>query len=237
MALLLTDDSVFLHVPKAGGTWVTRVLREAGVVRFRFSSKHADVAHTLDFGRRHPWQYLKRTARGGPGLHGRIRAGYKFTFVRHPLSWYRSFYKYMTQLEWKRHTGIGRDPWHPYEELYDHKADSFEGFMERVVERSPGFCTRMFRGYTEPGVDFVGTQENLVSDLVHVMEARGFEFDPERVRQRKRENVSSKAKKPLALPADLFDAFAKTEAEGLERYGYDADPDAGRAQPAESATR
>jgi hypothetical protein len=222
MALLLIDDSVFLHVPKAGGTWVTRVLREAGLVRFRFSHKHGDLERVVNFGNYYPWQYVKRTARAGPLLHRRVRAAYKFTFVRHPLAWYRSYFMYMVQLDWKRHGGLGIDPWHPYAALYDLRADTFAGFAANVVERAPGFVSAMYRRYTEPGVDFVGRQESLASDLVHVMRARGYAFDEASVRSRRRENVSSRSR-TLALPRDLRAALIASEAEAIQRYGYGAE--------------
>jgi hypothetical protein len=229
MSLLLTDDSVFLHIPKTGGTWVTRVLREAGLVRFRFSHKHADLERTLRFGHYYRFQYLKRTLRGGLRLEARVRGAYKFCFVRHPVAWYRSFFKYMQRLDWKRHGGIGGDPWHPNAPLYDLRADSFAGFVERIQQACPGYVSGLYRSFTEGtgpegigGVDFVGQQERLNHDLVHVLRHLDLPFDEARVLERKKENVSGvPAKAPLELPPSLAAEVAKTDAWAFERYGYE----------------
>jgi len=225
MALLLTDDSVFLHIPKTGGTWVSRVLKESGLLVFRFSHKHADMERVLHYGRHYPWQSVRRSFKAGPLLTRRIARSWKFCIVRHPESWYRSFFKYMVSLDWKRHSGPGGDEWHPYSEMYDLVAEDFEGFIEKLVELHPGFLTRMYRSYTEPGVDFIGRQESLTQDLIAVLEVRGLSFDAEKVVRRKKENVSPELRTRAELPAELKSALLETEAEAYRLYGYGREAD------------
>lgn len=47
MAVILKDGSVFLHIPKTGGTWVTSVLRELGLARCSIGHRHANWPHIL----------------------------------------------------------------------------------------------------------------------------------------------------------------------------------------------
>ena len=40
MALRLIDNSVFIHIPKTGGTWVSKVLEDQNLVKNHKGSKH-----------------------------------------------------------------------------------------------------------------------------------------------------------------------------------------------------
>jgi len=95
MALLLKSGAVFLHIPKTGGTWVTQVLEECGLIRCRFSHKHADLHRVMYSPRYCPWQHAKRCLRFGRAWHAGVADAYKFCFVRHPLRWYESWWRYM----------------------------------------------------------------------------------------------------------------------------------------------
>ena len=55
MALLLRNGAVFLHVPKTGGTWVTRVLEQAGLVRSAIATRHSDFHSSF-----HPTGYRQQ---------------------------------------------------------------------------------------------------------------------------------------------------------------------------------
>jgi hypothetical protein len=72
MALLLKDGSVFLHIPKTGGTWVRRVLKKMNLV-----DKEIGYFHSCSTGK------------------------FVFTFVRNPFSWYESWFKYQESNGWK----------------------------------------------------------------------------------------------------------------------------------------
>ena len=47
MAVILQDGSLFLHIPKTGGIWVTSVLCEAGLLRCSIEHRYANWTHLL----------------------------------------------------------------------------------------------------------------------------------------------------------------------------------------------
>lgn len=94
MAVILKGGAVFLHIPKTGGSFITKVLKELGLVSVKRGHKHTDIAHLhLPIGT----DIIRRL---------RYRVGYMaglysdtpfmFCFVRHPLKWYESWYRFMS---------------------------------------------------------------------------------------------------------------------------------------------
>ena len=99
MALLLRDGSIFLHIPKTGGNWVTSVLRQQNLLRAEFGHKHSDFAHLFS---RTPKRRVEQLPNwlsmvGVKRRWARHGKPFMFCFVRHPLSWYESWFKYMNQ--------------------------------------------------------------------------------------------------------------------------------------------
>ena len=45
MAIELVDGSIFLHIPKTGGNWVTQVLSESKLIKRQVGHKHSDFIH------------------------------------------------------------------------------------------------------------------------------------------------------------------------------------------------
>src|SRR5262245_16462215 len=84
-------NALFLHIPKTGGTWVEEVLKECGIL-----AEQAAVTDAVTW--RHPLR--------GHHLHD---YSFVFAFVRHPLSWYESWWKFQAG-SWTQHEpGV----WHP----------------------------------------------------------------------------------------------------------------------------
>ena len=221
MALLLKNDALFLHVPKTGGTWVTGVLEELGLVRCRVSTKHSDMERVVHGGRHFPLRHLEKLARFGPGWSGRLRRAYKFCFVRHPLTWYESWWKYMTNRGWHPwSTWKGRRQWHPIADLDGLGSPDFGTFVRNVCERQPGFVTRLYESYAPDGIDFVGKMETLADDLGRVLAAIGAPHDPGALGRRPRANVSPEAARPVVWDAALRREVERLERGALERFRY-----------------
>ncbi|HEY6565230.1 MAG TPA: hypothetical protein VIY86_12070, partial [Pirellulaceae bacterium] len=201
MAVQLKCGAVFLHIPKTGGSWVRSVLQEQALVQRQLGHMHADYSRALMpnlpvsiathglgawsknllprwFKALPPLQKMKREAEAV----WRRRTPYCFCFVRHPMDWYESWWRYMRQ---RTDSGWAQLPdfsgWHPCRGLLSTEHPEFNGFMCRVLATRPGFVTELFASYAQPDIDFVGRQERLADDLVHVLRTLNVTFDENRI--------------------------------------------------------
>jgi len=192
MAIVI-ESATFLHLPKCGGTWVRQALAAAGLGP-----------------REEP-----------PGEPHRIAATegrFVFTFVRHPLSWYRSFWNYRLSTAASRDGPLdghlremARRAAEPIDACLvddDGRPRSFAAFAAACVERHPGFLSDRFALFAGES-DFVGRQESLCEDLVAALTRAGAAFDPEVIRRVPRVNEADprfRAHYPPGLAARLLAA-------------------------------
>jgi hypothetical protein len=178
VARFLPDSgALFQHVPRTGGTFVEKAIDLLGIgcsrwskhVRKGFSKKHALLA-------RYDFRAL-----------GNVK--FTFAFVRHPVEYYVSTWRYM-QAEKNRHprglpekdylTSLTDDyfSWHPFRSAARLYQDDFASWVCQMVEHEPGWCSRLFEWYVGPRggefVDFIGRTETLASDFTEVMAALGY---------------------------------------------------------------
>ena len=212
MALRLKDGSIFLHIPKPGGNWVTDVLyRENLVSQTIGGHKHVDLPHLFSGIGDSPWDQFRNWI-GNIPVRSRVsldwaRGGkpFIFCFVRHPASWYESWFKYMNQ-ESKQWRDYGNEhtlsDWHPNAVLNGTGSTDFNQFIQNVIDKRPGYVTELFNSYTAPGlVDYVGQQESLREDLIHALSQCNLDFNPDRIRNYSKVGVS-KPKKKLTIEWD-----------------------------------
>ncbi|TWT64190.1 sulfotransferase family 2 domain-containing protein [Rubinisphaera italica] len=223
MALLLKNGSVFLHIPKTGGNWVTRVLEESNLVAFRFSHKHADLKHLTFAGKtwkkrlQNQLRYTVRNARFGN------REPYMFCFVRHPLKWYESWFKYMSQpnRNWLSFAEASKAyGWHPNANIDGLGAAEFNQYVRNVIAKHPSYVTNLYDGYISPQVNFVGKQENLREDLVTALEQAGLDFDADFIRNFEDVGVSKSPRSSIEWEPELRTHVLQLELDCLHRFGY-----------------
>lgn len=226
MAIILKGGAVFLHLPKTGGSWVSQVLRECGLVHreLRKPHKHLDAERVL---RAYPAGLCNRFGRIASRRLPRAaepELPFMFCFVRHPVRWYESWYKYAShpQVGWKSFGRAG-DPaaWHPNAMLNGLGADEFPEFVRRVIEGRPGYVSEMYSWYDRPGVRFVGRQERLSDDLVEVLRILDLDFDEELIRSFKPLHVSPPPRRPIRWTPDLLSRVQRLEHASMVRYGYE----------------
>ncbi len=243
MAVMLNCGAIFLHVPKTGGSWVTQVLREQGLVRKEFSHIHADMVRARYYAggarvaTRSSYEWLKsrvprswkamravqRLKKTGEAISD-ARFPYCFCFVRHPLDWYESWWRYMcgrSGAHWAAESDL--TSWHPCGRLRTLGDPDFATFVQNVNSVSPGFVTELFGLYTQPGIQFIGRQESLVDDLVTVLQRLDVRFDEQQLRESQRVNTS-RMQLRTEWPAELRSETERLEFAGLVRYGYVESP-------------
>ncbi len=207
MALVL-PQALFVHVPKTGGTWVRRVLEEAGLARGELGRAHAtpdELRHEPHF--RH--------------------ADVVFAFVRHPLEWYRSYWAYRRKHGWHRPSPQELQAPIRTVRLDAHcRAEQFPAFVRNCLRRYPhGWVTQLYAHYTR-GCTHVGRFERLRDELLRILQAAGLSLPRQLVG---RFGVQNAAARDAALraqcryPPALAREVAQVERVALETWGYDAD--------------
>ena len=197
---LIEANALFLHIPKTGGVWIEEALPASGL--------KTEIANTIQgVTWRHPMRaQLTQDFR------------FAFTFVRHPLAWYESWWKSQAGIWYEYEPGA----WHPQRDLEQCESDDFSQFVRRCIEREPAYVTRMYEWYVGPPgfqtVDFVGRYENLADDLVRVLERIGCEFDEAALRGHPPTNVSDKKGGEPVWEPELRERILALEAPAVRRF-------------------
>lgn len=153
MALIL-PHSIFLHVPKTGGTWVRHLLLSLNIPhRETHRGDHdpgfgpIDSIHDIPI---HDRSWYENTA--------------KWCFVRHPLAWYRSYFAYRQKY-----------PWEPKAIELDKlcQSNNFQEFIEKAIRFYPGgYVCKLYNSFARR-CDFVGKQEDLETYVMAFLKKTG----------------------------------------------------------------
>ncbi|MEM8864348.1 MAG: hypothetical protein AAGF31_02245 [Planctomycetota bacterium] len=225
MAIELINQSVFLHIPKTGGTWVDRTLYDLGLVKEAFGNRHSNYERTVNHERyRSAGEHLRRAVvrriKRQFGLHHQTPV-MRFCFVRNPLTWYESWWRYMKGKDWK-HWGDENNPWnwHPNAVLNGLGSDDFNTFVANVLSKRPGYVTELYFSFANAQIDFVGRMENLATDFRLALSQSGLEIDEQQVAGRSKQNESAGNKEPIVWDPDLRRSTILYELPSLVQFGY-----------------
>lgn len=141
---------------------------------------------------------------------------FKFAFVRHPCDLYSSYWRFKMVEGW--------DPLNPFD--MDCHADTFEGFVRKVLSVYPGWCSRMFEDYVgRPAseIQFIGRFERLADDLVLALCEAGESFDEAPLRALPARNVSTWPGGRSAWTRALASAIHESERDAFARFHYSLD--------------
>lgn len=206
MAVLL-PKSIYIHLMKTGG-WSVRNALSRMKLRLGEIGRGHDPASLLP-----PDERAKR---------------FTFVFIRHPLTWYRSYWAYRMQVNWMIvHPRQPITGWQTFGSVLDYecRAYKFETWLRNVLEYVPeGFLSWIYRIYTE-GVDFVGKSESLHRDLCQALTLAGETFLPEVISQTPRRNITNPRFTAAAtVTQELAERVMAAESYIADHWGYNSIP-------------
>ena len=147
MSNLILNKSVFIHIPKCAGTLIQAVLYRSRLVKHRYTAPHC--GHL----------FLHQMPQDSNLFH--------FCFVRHPYTWWPSFWKYSKM---------------------DTEVSDFNVWIKNYGPKFLGMYTNMLKRYigedtayeNKLKMSFVGKIENINEDLVLALRTAGEQFDQEK---------------------------------------------------------
>lgn len=166
MALLL-PHSCFVHIAKTGGQSVRHALRALG------HDTESDDPPGCKLVQQH-----RNHATPDEIPAAQVASRFLFTFIRHPVDWYLSYWSHRMRSPWIL-------PQYPAErDAWDRAIASpagwrdgrlFDEWAKRICKLHPGFLTRRYHDYTTR-MHFIGQTENLLDDLNAALRMAGEDF-------------------------------------------------------------
>ena len=140
---------------------------------------------------------------------------FTFAFVRHPLTWYQSYFSYKQRKGW--------DPNNRWDDTV--RCDSFTEFVEKSLDETPAYYSKLLRrfvGRAGDEIEFVGRFESLTDDLIRALKLAGEQFDADVIRETPPVNQSSYEQHPAVYTDGLAQRVLEVEAEVVQRFysGY-----------------
>lgn len=154
---LVTDRSVFLHIPKTAGLTIRHAYLANKIPHQEIGDQHSHFPELLRYQPVKFWKQRKI-----------------FAFVRHPLAWYQSRWAFRMKHGWQLR--------HPLD--YNCASNDFRTFVENCLAYKPdGWFSWECRSYIDEvsthldrPVDFVGRSEQTIADLTEFLELAGEKF-------------------------------------------------------------
>lgn len=215
--------TVFLHIPKTGGSWARQAMENAGVRWTEYlqdgteSSKAGEDAHLN-------YQDCQKVF---PDSH-------RFTIVRNPFYWYESYWSMVARnnydadgnlkpmTDWKHPMDTPGGYVGPYQVGHAWTFE-FNGFILQSVERFPSYLTGLFSRFADyPNVSVL-KNEFLCHDLYDILTRLGEPFDADALRNTPRENEGARRpeiRNQIVWSVEAVDKIAQTERHVLIKYNY-----------------
>lgn len=187
--MIVLKNCRVLCTPKAGSTWISNAVLNS-------------ASHAKPFGK------------GTRCHHEELVGGFTnlpaIAFVRHPLTWYPSYWNHRVRNGWKTD--------HDIDEC---ASEDFQSFMEAATEEFPGWLGTYFQkwiGTANRPAEFVGRYENLQDDIQRGLEFFGESFDPEKLRSTPKANVGNYSKYPAIWTESIKERVCESEHKLIGQY-------------------
>lgn len=194
---IILPNSTFLHIPRTGGTWVRRVLSENRLIESELRSETRQESSEYSV---NSWHMVPENVSNA------------FCFVRHPATWYQSYWAYKQDTSSWSHTN-------PFDQQC--ADDYFLEFVKKALASYPvGYVTWLYEFYTENS-GFVGRQENLRNDLIAALQWAGEDYALDGIESITPKNVSTAERRGLAkYDGETLEKVLKIESKIINKYGY-----------------
>lgn len=154
--------ALFVHIPRTGGEFVERALEICGI-----ETEKWEDAHPRSICTRHPLPmhlFPKRLA----------EVEVMFSFIRSPIDYYESVWKWMTKFGPKKRPRLWRWwKWHPHRDAGLTYRPVFSDWVLEMTRCHPAWVSRLYDMYlgppTGPIVHHVGLTQSVASDFVRIM--------------------------------------------------------------------
>jgi len=192
MSLHLIDyKAIFFHTQRTGGRWVGKAMANAGIKMY---TEHNRGGNKNSFHE----------------LEDSLKDEFLFTFIRHPVAWYKSYWAVRMDSGW-------RPDWIDAK----YKADNLEQFFRYIIAGKIPYISQHFFHYIgkPKKMNFVGLNENIVNDLIKVLTILNVNFDKKPIIQTERVNASTDRHQPCSK--ELIDKIIDLEDEIISQYYKD----------------
>ncbi len=180
------DDYLFYHIPKTGGGYVRQVL-------YVVAKEFKEIGHTHNT----PLEIEN---------YEKIPS---FTIVRHPLAWYKSYYRYRVKKNWRKGHFIDKHV----------KADNFEDFMKNMLYAYPcGYVTSRYLSVV-PFISNILRTETLTEDLRQLLAKWGYKFPLTKTWPERKEKIGDR-KINTSISPETMSKLLKAESRIISHLGY-----------------
>ena len=211
MAAIL-PNSIFVHIPKTGGTFVRRTIKDLGLYRGEAYEGNNN------------WTRIQVIHLGIGDIQSNKLT---FAFVRNPTTWLQSKWTNMVR-RFKKSSKPSKHLW-----KNDCFSKDFGEFVRKVLDLHPNRPTIEMNnklGYEvvydkcqpkKHHVDLIGKNESLREDLIRILNTAGEEFDENTILNKEEQRVASRSRNwACQYPPGLEDKVIDANLPFAKAFGY-----------------